>query len=292
MVGVHVAALVSLFFEQTDEVDAAALVQHAIATSSSRDAIFVLTRDRYLENLLQKRRYNNALEICGSALHQKQIPLERFSLRDVAARCHLALGQKEQAYALARLALSDWHRVLEGLYTKTRKLDWLTRGVPCLNCAVECIRDAEPWITEHERRKALFALIELQKARLASDVMTQDGHLPGVYDLSEAMNSGGMSSDWFLSQSAENPDWTAICLLQMSPLISDVMTTVVHGDSGSQEVFPVDLAPLRSMLQLPIDPDKQLLATASALRFDGPDELYRDTLYADLSHMLSPGNSK
>ena len=288
LVGIHAAALVSRFLAEQGQSESSNLIEKAIATSLSRDAIFVLVREKYIEKLLRHSDFKQALEICDNMLLQRQLPMERFAIRNLAAKCHLAMGDNQKAYLFAKSALSDWQLVLEGLYTKQRKLSWLQRGVTCLSCALASIRAPVSWMTEGDRRKALFNLIELQKARLASDMMTQSGHVPGAYDLSKTMSSAGVNSEILLSRYSRYSDWKPVCLLQLSSLTTDSMTTVVHDDSGSHSFSKVDLAPLKSMMQLPIDPDKQLFATASSLCFEKDDDSYRDELYSDLIAILSP----
>lgn len=290
LVGVHTAALVSRYITENGKYETEDLIERAIAMSPSKEAIFIFVREKYINKLMQQNYYKQAIEICKYFLEQKLLILERFTIRDLIARCYLALSDKKQAYLLARLALSDWHRILEGLYTKQLKLYWLKRGAACLSCALESIRESISWMTEDERRKELFNLTELQKARLASDMMTQSGHIPGVYDISKTVDKHGLSEGFLFSQFSKYPEWMPVCLLQMSPLFSDGMNTIVHHDSGDTNFIKIDLNPLRSMLQLPIDPDKQLLATASPLCFEGYDELYRNELCADLKMFLSSEN--
>lgn len=284
---IHLAALLGRFYaENGASTPAEALFDAVTSVAGVRDAIFLFSREDYVEALIREGKVPKALRVCEPLLAQESsFPHERFVYRQFAARGNLALGLNQQAYAYAQLALADWKRVLEGLYSEEHKVSWLERGASCLSCALDAIRGPVPWMPDPERYREIFSLIELGKARLVTDMISHQGHLPGVYLLPGTMAS---KKDFFDVLRQEHPDWYPPVILQTA-VYSDGMSTLVHDESGRvTEIIPRDVTPLRGVIQLPLSPEKRLFATAESLTFEKPAYPARGELYDDLVRMLRP----
>jgi hypothetical protein len=287
LVLVHLAALLGRYHvERGYPAVAEALFGMMMPAQQVRDAIFLFVCEDRVERLLTARQFQQALELCQPALGKADaVAHERFVYRQLAARSHSGLGENQEAYRYARLALSDWKRVLEGMFDEKRKVAWLGRGITCLACAINALRSPVDWMPEPDRRRELFRLTELGRARLVTDMVSHAGHLPGVYLVAETWQR---HQDVLDALSRENPDWFAPVTLQLSSF-SDGIFTVVHDDDGRPTGFiSRDVSALRGVIHLPLSPEKRLYATAGSLTFDGVPPEGEDELYADLLRAITP----
>jgi tetratricopeptide (TPR) repeat protein len=280
----HLAALLARCYRDAGR-DEAAEAFYVVLTSSEgpKDAIFLFAREDHAEHLLRFGRAREALGVCRPRLEgPSRFPHERFSFRRLAAQARLALGDRRGAYEQALAALSDWKRVLEGLYGESHKIAWLARGEPCLVCALETVREPAEWMPEPERRRELFRLTELGKARLVADMVSHTGRIPGVYLLPGGMARG---DDLWLSAWAQG-DWFAPLLLQASSY-ADGMQTFYYDEHGRSTSFAErDMEALRGVIHLPVSEEKRLYATADALGFEEQPDPAREELVEDLLAMF------
>jgi tetratricopeptide (TPR) repeat protein len=286
---IHLAALLGRFYQENDATaHAEAFFDAVTSVAGVRDAIFLFSREDYAEALIREGKASQALRVCETLLAQESsCPHERFVYRQLAARCNLALGRNQEAYVYAQLALADWKRVLEGLYSEKHKVSWIERGAPCLSCALEAIRAPVPWMPDPERFREIFSLIELGKARLVTDMVSHQGYLPGVYLLPE---SRAMKKDVFKVLRQEHPEWYPPVILQTA-VYSEGMSTMVHDESGRVvKNFFLDVTPLRGVIQLPMEPEKRLFATAGSLAYEEPPNPARGELYDDLIRITRPSS--
>ena len=285
----HLAALIARFYRENNAWShAEAFFEVVTSVAGVQDAIFLFSREDYAEALIREGRIPQALRICEGLLAQAgSFPHERFVYRQLAARCNLALGFNQEAYAYAQLALADWKRVLEGLYSEKHKVRWIERGTSCLSCALEAIRAPVPWMPDPERFREIFSLIELGKARLVADMVSHPGYLPGVYLLPE---SRAMKKDVFKILRQEHPEWYPPVVLQTA-VYAGGMSVVVHDESGGEaKTLFLDVTPLRGVIQLPVAPEKRLFATAGSLPYEEPAYPARRELYEDLVKITQPSS--
>lgn len=291
---VHLAALVARFYDELGTKQVATALYNAVLEGDGEDsigtcAIFPLVRERLAQILMQAGEIVEALQICERPLmHEIISPLNRFVFRQLVSQCKLLLGHTEEAFEGAIAALADWKRILEGLYDEKHKIAWLSRGENCLKCAIDAIRKPVGWMTNEERHRQLFRLMEFGKARIVTDMMSRRSYLPGSYMLADILRHGAEWDKVMFQIVEEDPDWYAPLVLEI-PVLMDQMSTVIHEDDGRiAEVVPVDLAPFRCALQMPLSPEKRLLVTAESLAFEESDVPVSQELYEDLLLWLTP----
>lgn len=287
LVLVHLTALLARYHAEGRSLAIAGRLFDTLADAPRmRDAIFLFVREDRAKQHVAAGQFRAGLELCRPTLEQADaVAHERFAFRQLAAQAYLGLGDDQQAYQYARLALGDWKRVLEGLYDEKRKMAWLQRGAALLTCAINALRRPSDWMAEPIRRHEIFRLMELGKARLVSDMVSHAGHVPGAYLLPDMQAHG---RDFFDTLRRENPDWYAPVLLQSgSP--ADALATYVYDDDGRlvSVTFP-DVTALRGVIQLPLSPEQRLYATADPLSFEDRQDAAESDLYADLVRALAP----
>jgi tetratricopeptide (TPR) repeat protein len=279
----HLAALLARFYREAGRGGAAEAFYEVVTSSEGpRDAIFLFAREDHAMHLLRSGRAREALAVCRPLLERPpKFPHERFLFRQLAAQARLALEDRRGAYELASAALSDWKRVLEGLYEERHKIAWLARGGTCLSCAIEAIREAAEWMPEPQRRRELFRLTELGKARLVADMVSHTGRIPGVYLLpstvarGDNLLSGAMTGDWFVP-----------ILLQGSSF-ADGLQTFYYDELGRSTSLAVrEVEALRGVIHLPVSEEKRLYATADSLSFEEEPDRASEDLVADLFAMF------
>jgi hypothetical protein len=283
----HLVALLARFYHEARAGELAILLDQALmAADRGRDAVYVFAREHLAELLLAGGRPEEVQPVCEPILAREAlIPSERFVFRQLLARSKLALGQAPDAYTHALAALADWRLVLEGLYAEEHKVAWLRRGEAGLACAIHAIRSPGPWIDEAKRRRELFRLMELGKARIVADMVNRRACLAGSYFLSDFRSDRGSLLQALRETVPEPEDWYVALVPQMASY-ADGLINVVHDDGGRiQHQSFLEVAPLRCAVQLPRTAEQRLLSTAASLAFaevdipPGPDlyQQFRET---------------
>ena len=282
----HLTALMGRYYaERHNEMLAVSFIEE-VASIESGEAIFVFTRQDYVNQLILDGKLQEALKVCQLVLAQ-DLPIidERFAFAQLAARCCLSLKFDQQAFAYAKLALSDWKRILEGLFVEEHKAAWLERGVSVISCAMEILAKPLSWMPEEDRYREIFNLIEQGKARMMTDMVSRSDYISGVYLLSEIKKK---RTDLFEVLLQEYPDWFVPALIQTSA-DSNILTTAYHDDNGRiEKISKVNISALQSVIHLPLSPEKRLYATAQSLSFEKQIEPPSSELYNDLIQMITP----
>lgn len=284
---VQIAALAGRLCRQAGWLEAAARLWSAVLEMPGReDAVFVFVAEALSELWLQVDRPDPALAVAESfARRRRVLPHERFVFRSLAARAQLALGRRQAAFAGANAALGDWSRVLEGLYVAGHKSAWLQRGAPVVECALDAISEPVSWIEEDRRRREVFRLCELGKARMLTDLMARNERLTGAFSLAA---QPGANVDLLGVGAIDDGDWFVPLMVQ-SLAFMDSMSVVVHGDDGGVlESRPRDMAPLRYAVRLPVSPERRLVVSAASLTFADADAPSDTGLYDDLARLTRP----
>ncbi len=289
---VHVVALIARYYEErygpaSPWADSTIkLYQLAIdCATAGRSAIALFVCRSLAEFLLSKGMPDDAYTWCVnySRFSSRDIS-ERFLIRQLIARSLIA-SDKQQAYEYALAALSDWQRILDGLYIETHKVTWLRLGEECLRCAIQAISEPVAGLNERMRRRELFRLMELGKARVVSDMINRREYIPRPYQLSQP------SSSRLFRSGEEERDWNLPIMLQ-APVYSDSMVTEFHDYDGSTTGIAVlNLEPLRCAVIRPMDPEARLMATAASLAFETSDLPPRRELYGDYLEMQEAARS-
>jgi len=287
---VHIVALIARYYEErhgpASPWAGSTVKLYQLAIDCAAGSVIALFVCRSLaEFLLSKGMPDDAYTWCVnySRFSSRDIS-ERFLIRQLIARSLIA-SDKQQAYTYALAALSDWQRILEGLYIETHKVAWLRQGEECLRCAIEAISEPVAWLDERTRRRELFRLMELGKARVVSDMINRREYIPRPYQLSQP------SSSRLFRYGEEERDWNLPIMLQ-APVYSDSMLAQFHDYDGSTTRFAVlDLEPLRCAVIRPMDPEARLMATAASLAFETSDLPPRRELYEDYLEMVEASRS-
>lgn len=281
----HLSALMGRYYAQGKDGRVAAELLKGVASIESREALYLFARQDYVHRLVREGRFPEALRICQQALAQDTPVIdERFLFARLAARCCLALGREQQAFAYAKLALSAWRRILEGLFAERHKAAWLSQGSDLIACAMEILAAPLSWMTEETRHREIFGLMEQGKARLMTDTVNHSGYIPGVYLLQGLFQK--KNTDMLLTLAREYPEWYIPVLLQM-PSYCDAITAVVHeADGRVREMKKIKLSALQSVVQLPLSPEQSLYATAQSLPFEESEEPGGEELYDDFIQVL------
>jgi hypothetical protein len=257
-----------------------------MAIKRRNDAIFVFVLEWLAETLLRQGRPQESLEIARSVLGRERVLVhERFVHRGLAVRSLMALRHSQQAFSEAVAAMSDWRRVLDGLYVDEHKAAWLQRGEHALLCAIKAMCEPVPWMDEHKRRREMFRLTEVGKARILTDMVASRGYQLGAFGLAGAPSSKG---DIFEAAFSHDSDWLPPLQVQ-AIAFSDLMNLCVHDEMGGAEVTFQDIGPLKYAVQLPASPERRLVSSSASLAFDEADIPKDESFSRDLKVFLSPG---
>ena len=286
---IHLAALLARHYAEVGDGTsshcdaAAAFYALVVESATARSAVSSFARERLAEHLLRDSKSEEAMKLCEPELRAGPgEPCGRFLLRQMAARCSLQ-SDRQAAYLYAAAALSDWRRVLEGVYVEEHKVAWLRKGEECLRCAIEALSRPADWMEEGMRRRELFRLMELGKARVVSDMINRRGYVPRPYVLS------AHSADELISFDEDEQDWNIPLILQ-APVYSDLLTNVSYDDRGNPlGTQEISLAPLRCAIIRPMSQEKRLLTTALSLAYESSDEPAPPELYRDFLAMVRDG---
>ena len=276
---VHIVALLARYYDERrgspspDAATTVELYQLALDCAAGGSIVAFVACRLLAEFLLREGMTDEAYALCSNYSREGLDISDRSSLNQLIARSLIG-SDKQLAYQYALAALSDWQRILEGLYLETHKVSWLRQGEESLRCAIEAISEPVAWLDERTRGRELFRLMELSKARVVSDMINRREYLPRPYQLS-APSSG------FFRYEEDERDWNLPILLQ-APVYSDSMFAQFHSYDGSTTRTEVlDLEALRCAVLRPLNPEARLLATASSLAFESSDLPSKRAIYED-----------
>jgi hypothetical protein len=285
---IHLAALLARYHAEASfpsSRDKASLLYLVVLQAEGHSAVATYALERLADHLVQARKFDEVLQLCEPKLTSSDIePRDRFVFRQLAAQCYLDTN-KQAAYQSALGALADWRRILDGLYEETHKVAWIRKGEPCLKCAIAAISQPVDWMTESERRRNLFRLTELGKARLVSDMINRRAYVPNTYLLSSRAFSSSIHD--IIRQ---EPDWFVPLTLQAS-VYSDSILVEDHDESfATSKVHTLDLEPLRCTVLRPLSAEQRLLTTALSVAYESSDVSPDHQLYEDfkLAYMELP----
>ena len=280
----HLAALLGRYYEEDEDAsrfgsdEAVKFYAIVLECGGTRNVIPTYVRARLTGHLLKARKFDEAMAICEPMLDGHPVEIyDRFLFQQLAARCKIHTDA-EAAYRHAMVALTDWRRVLDGLYVEEHKVSWLRQGADCLNCAIQAISQPVEWLPEKQRRRELFRLAELGKARLVSDMINSRGYLPRTYKLFDPSSAGA-----FFFRDEDERDWNIPLTLQKAIYV-DGMSVQVHDESGAtMSIRELDLAPLRCAIMRPVSAEARLLTTAASVPYEVFDlpadvDLFKDVV--------------
>lgn len=290
LIVIHLFSLLARFYLENKNIPLSFSFYEMITSIKSNDAIFVFTREDYVQNLINNLDYSRAIKLCEIALSESALmPLERFVFRQLISTCYLSLGNLKQAYQYALKALSDWKRILIGQYDEVHKINWLAKGKACLLNAIEAIKEPVDWMQEHKRKEELFRLIEMGKARLLTDMICYETNLPGIYAISKVKRDISLESFFF---NTKYPDFYVPLVLQLA-VFADEISTITHNyDLTNYQIKPRNINALRGVINLPVSAETLLYANADSLYFEEPVDNTENELYDDLIKMTSAYNNK
>jgi hypothetical protein len=272
----YLTALVARYYADTEDGDgdeATLFYLTVLAADSGRNVISVLANERLIELMLREWKFKEAGELCAEQLANEKLHVyARFLFRQLAARCH-RWSRPDVAYGYATGALEDLQQILEGLYVESHKVAWLSKCGSCLDHAIGLISEPVDWMDERTRRRELFRLTEIGKARIFADIASRRSYLPSPYLSSDLLQGEADIVRTMGTAMSEDEDWAPIILLHgaASPSVGGIVT-VVHGDDGEVvNQFEVDPAPLRCVVLRPLHPAVRLLTTVNALPFEESD---------------------
>lgn len=285
----HLAALLGRYYEEDENAslfgsdEAVMFYAIVLECGGTRNVITTYVRARLAEHLLKAWKFDEAVAICEPKLDDRQVEIyDRFLFQQLAARCKIHTAPKA-AYRHAMAALADWRRILDGLYVEEHKVSWLRQGADCLNCAIQAISKPVEWLPEKRRRRELFRLAELGKARLVSDMINSRGYLPRPYKLFDSS-----SADSFFLWDEDEQDWNIPLTLQTA-IYYDGMSVQVHDETGATlSTGHLDLAPLRCTIMRPVSAEARLLTTAESVAYEAVDMLAAVDLYRDYMSRTRP----
>jgi tetratricopeptide (TPR) repeat protein len=283
----QLVALVGRLCSEADNPGGAAGLWSAVLSLRHRDdALFVFVGERLAEAWLQLGRPAAAFAVAESfARRRRVLPHERFIFGALSVRALLALGRTEAAWMGSGAVLTDWSRVLQGLYAEDHKAAWLRRGAAAVDSALAAIASPVPWMSEDRRRREVFRLHELGKARMITDLVARSGRLTGAFS---SARTGLGEDDVMEWGSADGGDWYVPMMVQAISF-SDSMSLIVHEDDGTvHHSQPIDLAPLRYAVRLPQSPERRLVVSAESLSFAESDARPYTGLYEDMMRLMQP----
>ena len=262
--------------------------------ATSSDAIFDFAFDSYIRLLIEGGRGRDAAQLAETRLAQEEAGSraahEIFAIRRLAAEARICEGNRKMAYQHAMAGLQEWRLVLNGLYEETHKIAWIERGLPLINIAMEALLVPADWISESDRKKVLFALVELGKARLVADNVMRQVMLPGAYLLPGEHSRERLGN--LLSDIADqHPEWYPPLLLQTA-VFGDALYVVRHDeyspDSFEQEQLEIEA--LRGAILLPLSKQARLLAAVDSVGFNNDDQRKNEFASILLQRIFDSGN--
>ncbi len=282
----HLSALLGRYYLERQNKALAMRFLEVVALQESVEAICSFVRMDNADRLIRAGKTQQVLKICQLALARNfQGIHERFFFAQLAARSCLALGWDQQAFAYAKRALSDWRRILDGLFAEEHKTVWLERGASVISCLMEILVGPLPWLSEEERHREIFEIIELGKARLMTDMVSHSGYVSGVYLFQEVVENPTV---FVQMASFEGSGWEVPIMLLTFWLMPNVLVVDNPSDSGGREISYIDPTPLRSAFQLPRSSEKNLYTTAQSLPFEKRTQPPDSSLYDDLVQVMTP----
>lgn len=280
---VQIYALVGRYCHDQGDVNTSVRIWRDIVNSpNDTSAIFGFVRESLAGLLLEIGRPEESLSISRARLAlSKMLAHERCTYHAIASRSLMALKRKREALEEATSALSDWARVLDGLYIEGHKSAWLQRGEPILRCAINAIAEPVPWLDEEKRRRELFRLTELGKARILTDMVARQGYELGAFSLTK-----GQKLDILEYAAFHAKDWYVPLVIQSVSLL-DSMDLVVHGEQGGYQLTPQDIRPIKYAVRLPVSPERRLVTAAHSLGFEVTDSPKDDAVDRDIREFFS-----